>query len=240
MTDTQYSPSRPLPSGRPVSLVKRTDAGASGRGIPITRYSQSFRQDSMWDTRMLTLITLTLVGLMVLTLVFTAEFSSLRQRLFPSTTDGKLVSLLPVRVAMPKEEVVTWANTAAMQIMTFGFHDWNNRQTKIRSYFTETGWNSFLRALKTPSGGRPNILNLLADDRLVVWSRPISAPVILDQRLVSGVYQYRVRLNLDIKLRSRSMNTGFTTLVDVELIRTGMEVNSDGIAISTWQFIKGN
>jgi len=226
-------------AGRGVSLAKRTDAGVGGRGIPIARYSQSFRQDGVWDTRLVTLISLTMVGLAILALILTAEFSSVRQRLFPSTSDGKLVSLLPVRMPMPKEEVVTWANTAAMQIMTFGFHDWPTRQEKIRPYFTETGWSSFLRALRTPSGGRPNFISLLEDDRLIVWSRPLSAPVILDQRLVSGVYQYRVRLYLQINVRSRSIaNNVFLTYVDLDIARTGLDVNSDGIAISTWQFLR--
>lgn len=229
--------STPPAAPRGVSLVKRTDQPPNR--IAMTRYSQVFRQDGLMDVRLLSLIQITILGLAVLTVIFTANFSSVHYRLFPTTSQGKLVAVLPVNLPIPKETVVTWANTAALKVMSFGFHDFDIRTEKIRGLFTEDGWTSFQRSLRVPFNNHPNLLSTINNDRLTLSSTPFNAPVLYDQGLVSGVYHYRMRLSLNLMIRSQKYGGKEAISIDVDLERVPAEINSDGIAIANWQFARG-
>lgn len=221
-------------SPKGVSLVKRTDR-ATARSIRNARLSNAYLQDGAKTLSLLRILnTIAVAGLIILVGLLT-HFSSSATRILPTTSDDKLITPPPVDEPVDENIVSLWLVNVMTHSTTMGFHDYQMRFKEIRPSFTDRGWESFMRYMKTSYGGRPSIISRLDNDRLVLYGDPAQAPQILQRGLVNGVYTYIVRYVAQVQETSIVNGATPRYTIDVSIERVKADVNPSGLAISQWR-----
>ena len=93
-----------------------------------------------------------------------------------ATPDGRLVRLTPLDEPIMSDAALrNWTVSAVTEAFTLGHHDWRLRLAGIREYFTDTGYESFLKGLDESLflGGRDK----------AAFLRAFGADVFFDDRL---------------------------------------------------------
>ena len=230
-------PASPAQTSRPpkgVSLTKRTDRAAS-RSIRNSRLNNAYLQDGARTLSLLRILnTIAVAGLIVLVGLLT-HFSSSATRILPTTSDDKLISPPPVDEPVDENIVSLWLVDVMTQSTTMGFHDYQIRFKEIRPSFTDRGWESFMRYMKTSYGGKPSIISRLDNDRLVLFGTPVQAPQILQRGLVNGIYTYIVRYIAQVQETSVTGGASPRYTIDVSIERVKADINPTGLAVSQWR-----
>lgn len=218
-----------------VSLVKRTDKAAV-KSIRISKLNNAYLQDGSRNLGYLKILSIIcVIGLVVLVALLT-NFSTSKTRIFPTTSDGKLIVPPPIEEAVDENIVTLWITGVMTQAMTMGFHDYQIRLKEIRPYFTDRGWESFMRYMKTSFSGRPSLISRLDNDRLIFYGTPSQTPQILQSGLSSGVYTYTLRFGANFQESSTAGNGSSRPVFDLSIIRVSSDINPAGLAIDQWRF----
>jgi hypothetical protein len=228
--------SRPRPvASQTVSLVKRTDRQA-GRGPGVSRLSNAYLQDDAKLVVFLKLQQYVATLCLCLLLLFLANFSSTNYRVFATSEESKLNAPPPVDQELNDNVVSMWVVDAVLASTTMGFHDYDLRLQEIRPYFTDRGWESFNRYLRTAYNNAPSVRSMIDNDRLLMWSSPRTPPQIVQKGLVGGVMTYQVKQSLNVlrMLVTSKRDTRVTIEVVVERVRP--EINPSGLAIAQWRY----
>lgn len=221
-------------SPKGVSLVKRTDRTVA-RGVRNSRLSNAYLQDGAKTLSLLRILnTVAVAGLIILVGLLT-HFSSSATRILPTTSDDKLITPPPVDEPVDENIVGLWLVDVMTQATTMGFHDYQMRFKEIRPFFTDRGWESFMRYMKTSYGGKPSIISRLDNDRLVIYGTPVQAPQILQRGLVNGVYTYIVRYIAQVQEASIVNTASPRYTIDISIERVKADVNPTGLAIAQWR-----
>lgn len=151
-------------------------------------------------------------------------------RFFATTSDGRIVDVVPLDVPY-RGDVVAWSSQAAVEAMTFSFTDYRMRLQNSARFFTQRGWQTFVDALT-----KSRILETIDKRQLNLRGSPRGAAQIKRQGVVNGVYQWVLEMPYDVEyLGARDQipqpTVGRLTLV-VQRIPT-LE-NPEGIGIDQW------
>ena len=117
-----------------------------------------------------------------------------------------------------------------MDSYSYNFVNYRKQLQAASEYFTPEGWRTFEAALKSSR----NLETVIAR-KLVVTAVATGAPVVLDQRIVSGRYAWKVQLPLLVTYQSASTLFQQPLIVTMIVTRVSMRDVPKGIAIS--QFI---
>ncbi len=81
--------------------------------------------------------------------------------------------VLPVKAQenLSNEDVAKWVQSAAEQVMTFGFNDYEKRAIDNKKYFTVKGYESFYTAMK-----RSQIDKLIIENKMIRQAKTICFP----------------------------------------------------------------
>lgn len=167
---------------------------------------------------------------LIVALALTIAVSRPQDRFFATTSDGRLIRMVPLNQAnMNDAALVSWAARAATDVMTFGFHDYQKRLQESSSYFTRRGWQSFTEALE-----RSRIMEGVTQAQRVVTAAPRSAPVIRQQGEVNGIYRWIVELPLVVTYQSGSAQQSDTINVQLVIVRVSTLDSPSGVGIQQW------
>lgn len=167
---------------------------------------------------------------LVVALAITIGVSRPEDRFFATTADGRLIRMVPLdEPNMNDAAIVSWSSRAASDIMTFGFHDYQRRLQESSTYFTRRGWQSFTEALD-----RSRVMEGVQKTQQVVTAAPKSAPVIVQQGLIDGIYRWIVELPLVVTYQSGTAQQTETLNVQLVIVRVSTLDSPSGVGIQQW------
>ncbi len=179
--------------------------------------------------RIAVLQALAIVALLI-ALAITIAVSRPEDRFFATTADGRLIRMVPLNEPnMNDAAMISWSARAASDIMTFGFHDYSQRLQESSTYFTRRGWQSFTEALD-----RSRVMEGVQKTQQVVTAAPKSAPVIVQQGLVEGIYRWIIELPLIVTYQSGTTQRTDTLNVQLLIVRVSTLDSPSGVGIQQW------
>jgi len=237
MTTDQSKPTSPQKgtSPTPPAGAKATPAATKYTGaLELIVLRNNFYRDNY---RRLMLVCL---GLICLTgsLIYWGLYERTHQPLpqyFATTYDGKLIPIIPLsEPGITPNNLLQWATDAAQACYTFNFVNFRKALQDIRIYFTKTGYQYFLKALKDS-----NNLDAVQAKQLVVSAVPTGAPVILKKGIFNdgsptGVYSWTVQLPMQLEYRSSNDRFTQKILLTMLITRVSTLESPKGVAIASF------
>lgn len=167
------------------------------------------------------------VALFSVLLAFVLFFSRPEPRYFVADADGRLIEVTPVsQPYADPNRLVQWAARAVTDSLSFDFVNYQSKLTDARQYFTQQGYENFLKAL-VDSG----LVDTVKKNRYVMTAVLRKPPVVLRESVVEGRYIYVMRI--PVLLSFYLGNNQFSASWDVEalIIRVPPTENVFGAAI---------
>jgi len=170
-------------------------------------------------------------GLLILSILLTAMLCWLvthppQPKFFATTTSGELIPLTPLNEPnTTNDALLNWVARIVRQAYTYDAVNYREQLAKLEPFFTEKGYESFLIALNA-SGN----LTAVTEKRLIT-SAIVSGGVITAKGVTSGVYTWKVELQLTVTYTSSEENITQPLTVLVLILRTSTLQNLKGLAI---------
>lgn len=199
-------------------------------GLELVRFRNYFYRDGYRSgmTALLMSLVLNLVLITITTILF---FTKTPPVYFATQTDGSLIKIQPLEMPMVDQNMlITWATRAAVSSYSFNFLDWQNDLQNAQQYFTSSGFNNFVDALKS-SGN----LDTVVAKRLVVQATVVDVPRIVQQGIIKGRYAWKIQIPMLVKYISASEELRQPILVTMLVARVPTTQKPEGIAIA--QFV---
>ena len=175
------------------------------------------------------------IALLIVTIVGLALTIKPRQVYFATTSDGRIINIVPLNEAfLSPAQVIAWSASTAQNIMRFGYHDYRDRLQQASSNFTSTGWDSFNKALK-----EANFIDALQARKLVVTMDIGGAPEIQNEYIHDGAYTWIVLFPVTIKFDGDHPPQAITTKLRLQIVRVSTLQNPDGVSIEQWVLTPG-
>lgn len=170
-----------------------------------------------------------ILGLTVL-LMYCIHGIRAQDRYFAMTSEGgkmQLVGLDDPNIG--NAALLNWAGQAAVDILTFGFNDVDERFALSRTYFTDDGWESFREAM-----GKSGLLRSVSNNQQIITSIPKEPPRLTASGLRNGKYSWIV--DVPVVMAIRAGNKKLTRIQNVKMIivKLPTEKNPRGMGINTW------
>lgn len=151
----------------------------------------------------------------------------------PENTRQRMVGL-----SMPNltnKAVLSWAETAITEIMTFGFGNFQEHLKNQRYRFTPEGWDAFARAFDMLGIGQA-----FSEQRLVVTTVPANTAVISRQGATSdGIYEWKIQMPINLTYATNNNVTRQAkNVVQLTLVRIPASQNPAGIGIKGWNVLR--
>ncbi|QQR69893.1 MAG: DotI/IcmL family type IV secretion protein [Alphaproteobacteria bacterium] len=128
-----------------------------------------------------------------------------------------------------QKAVLAWARTAVTDVMTIGFHNYDQALDRIRLRFTDQGWRRYAEALR-----KAGVKDRVVGNQQIVTAIPAGEPVIIsqgrDKTRTTWQIQVPVWVNYAIENKSESRKV----LVTLTLVRVPSRRRLDGVAIDLW------
>jgi intracellular multiplication protein IcmL len=168
---------------------------------------------------------------LVMSIVGLALTMKTRQIYFATTSDGRIINIVPLNEPyLTPAQVIAWAASTAQNVMRFGYYDYRDRLQEVSGSFTATGWDSFNRALK-----EANFLDAIQARKLVVTMDINGAPEIQSAGVRSnGVYTWFVQFPVTIRFDGNQPPQSIATTLRLQIVRVSTLQNPDGISIEQW------
>lgn len=190
---------------------------------------------------------LMLVCLGLLLLTFCLIFWGLYERThkpptqyFATTYDGKLIPLIPLsQPSLTDNALLQWATEAAVASYTFNYVNYRKALQDARIYFTQTGYQYFMKALQDS-----NNLVAVQNKKLIVSAAPTGAPVILKKGIyndgsATGVFTWDIQLPLEIVFRSAVDTITQNVILNMRIVRVPTLESPSGVGIATYVISEG-
>jgi intracellular multiplication protein IcmL len=127
------------------------------------------------------------------------------------------------------EALSRWAASAVTEIMTFGFHDIDERLTNAQRLFSPKGWDSFSAALF-----RSRLLKNVMNQQQMMTAIPAKAPTVLAEGMVmAGEWGWVMEATIILTTRAGSAQSTSRAKVRLILVRMPTATNPMGIGIRT-------
>ncbi len=151
-------------------------------------------------------------------------------RYFAATEEGTLIEMQPLYYPnLSTKAITSWSAQAATEVMTFGFNDYRRRFQEASRNFTETGWESFMKALTSSK-----MISTVTSNQQLILAAPAGAPVLIEEGVVKGVYQWKVQVPLVITYQAQSKVRSSELLVTLTLVPVEDVGASSGVGIEQW------
>ena len=149
---------------------------------------------------------------------------------FATRSDGSLIKLTNLNEPnMPDSAVLQWAANAAVAANTYDFSNYRSALQQSQKYFTVSGWQEFLAALK-----RSNNLDTVLAKKLMVTTVVTGAPVVKQQGEIRGTYAWQIQLPMVLTYQSASEKFNQKVLVSLLVVRVTELDNPQGLGINQW------
>lgn len=154
-------------------------------------------------------------------------FSRPDPRYFVADAEGRIVEVTPVsQPYADPNRLIQWASRAVTDSLSFDFVNYQNRLTDVRQYFTQQGYENFLKAL-SDSG----LIDTVRKNRYIMTAVLRKPPVVVRENVIEGRYVYVMKI--PILLSFYLGNNQFSANWDIEalIIRVPHTENIYGVAI---------
>lgn len=201
----------------------------SGLGVIMKR--NNYYRDNYRSLQRIALVQVVIIVFLILAHFFVINAHQPENRYFATTQDGRLVPMKPLHQPnLSTPALLSWVAQATTEIMTFGFHDYPRRLQESSRYFTKLGWYNFADAIKN----KARIIERIEANDQVVTAAPRNAPIILNEGLVNGRYQWTVEIPLKLTYRSGSKIDTDNWLVTLVIVRQPQLGTPNGLGIQQW------
>ena len=177
-------------------------------------------------------VTLQTIVIFVLTafLLFYVNTHPQRDILSAETTGGKRIPLVSLPFPnMGKVALENWVSQAAVQVMTFGFNDINDRFAESSRYFTPKGWESFSTALVAS-----HIVEDVLTSQQLITAAPRDLPVLLREGLVNDKYTWTFEVKMLLTIRSGGVERNEFKKARIVVEKLPTSENPSGVGIASW------
>ena len=135
----------------------------------------------------------------------------------------------PVPIQQPyltNPEVLQWVSEVVPRMFNLDFISMDSQLADAKKYFTVNGYQIFLNQLKNYADAK-----MVQSNKMFVNAEPTSAPVILNQGVLSGRYSWWVQIPINISYAGarEKLDEGLT--LQVLVVRTDTTNNLTGILI---------
>jgi intracellular multiplication protein IcmL len=152
-------------------------------------------------------------------------------RYYAESMEGSKRPLTALRYPnMNKEALLNWAASAATEVMTFGFSDYDARLYNTRFLFTPEGWVKFAPAVMSS-----DLLKSVQQSQQILTAVPRTQPVILWEGVVRGQYKWIVHVPLLLSIRAGELKTTKHIVAELHIVRVPTSEMPNGIGIQLWR-----
>jgi intracellular multiplication protein IcmL len=144
--------------------------------------------------------------------------------------DGKRMLLIPYdEPNLLPDTILRWASKASTVAYTFDFVNYNKQIAAARPYFTEAGWQDYLRSVR-------GLISTIVQNQLFINGVVYGTPVISNQGPLPGKgYAWRVQIPFSVTYQSANITSQRNFVVVLSIIRVPTDINKQGIGID--QFV---
>ncbi|MGB9153531.1 MAG: DotI/IcmL/TraM family protein [Alphaproteobacteria bacterium] len=184
----------------------------------------------------ISLIQACVIALLVAAIVGLAMTIKPRSIYFATTSDGRIINIVPLNEPyLTPAQLIAWTASTTQGVMRFGYHDYRDRLQQSSSNFTQTGWDSFNKALK-----EANFIDAIQARKLVVSMDIDAAPEIQNAFVRNGVYTWYVQFPVTIKFDGDQPPSPIFTTLHLQIVRVSTLQNPDGVSIEQWVPLNAN
>lgn len=149
-------------------------------------------------------------------------------RYFTTDPQGGIREIVALnRPVQSVEEVLNWTTQVVTKAYSMSFANYAQQLDDLKPNFTEAGWLGYEQALS-----RAGFVDNLLNNQYVTTAVPHSAPVVVAQGLVNGVYGWRLQVPLIVTSQSASSQSSQTINVEVTVVRRPETENPKGLGIA--------
>ena len=178
----------------------------------------------------ISMIQAAVIALLIVSIIGLAISIKTRQIYFATTSDGRIINIVPLDDPYLSEaQVIAWTAAAAQNVMRFGYSDYRDRLQQASANFTGTGWDSFNKALKDAS-----FLDAIQVRKLEVTMSINAAPEIQSALVRNGVYTWYIQFPVTIKFDGEQPPAAINTILRLQVVRVSTLQNPDGVSIEQW------
>lgn len=195
----------------------------------LARLRNDFYRDNF--RRVILVLILSLILNIVLSMAASWLFLNRPQPIYYATsTDGKLIRMIPLNEPFVKnEQVLAFATQAAIASTSFDFLNYEANLAESKKFFTNNGFDSFLGALNS-SG---NLARVKERD-LVAKGIITGVPTIIKQGQLGRRYTWRVEVPMTILYESASDKFRQNVLLSMLVSRVSTADTAAGIQVSRY------
>ncbi|NBX67196.1 MAG: type IV secretion protein IcmL [Proteobacteria bacterium] len=221
-------------AARPAPAQAKPDETGGALGRVIVR--NEFYRDGYRTLLKVAFIEGIIILCLVLTIVVIVNVYQPENRYFATTEDGRVVPMVALSEPnLSRPAVLSWAAQSASETLTFGFHDYRRRLQESSRHFTRKGWGSFVKALQD-SG----MIESVETNRQVLSAAPRSAPTILSEGILGGVYQWQVELPMMVTYQIGQQQRNVSMNIRLLIIRVPKLESPNGLGIEQWIAYSGS
>ena len=183
----------------------------------------------------LSVIQMAVIVLLIVGIVSMVLTTQTRQIFFATTTDGRIIPIVPLSEPFRDQgEVAAWAQKTAQNVMRFDYIDYLARLQQVSDKFTPAGWDNFNKALKDS-----NILEAVKARKLVVSLLVNAAPDFHSVGVRNGVYTWEVYMPVTVKFDGQESVEPIIGTLKLTIERVSTLQSADGISIAQWALSSG-
>lgn len=190
-----------------------------------------FYRDRFHRLVQMALFNAVIIAALIITIIFYMFQTKPDNRFFATTVDGRILQLAALdHQNLSDSELFAWLVEAAMDTMSFGFHDFQRRLQGSTQYFTRDGWESFASMLQ-----EMRLIETLEQGQMVVSMVPRSAPIVIQRGVVEGRYRWVIDMDFNVTLQGRGQQNSTRPLrLRLTVERVPALENVKGVAIGRW------
>lgn len=188
-------------------------------------YETGFK-NLMWLVKLLGFVIAGLTGLLLYYVVEVVP----QDRFYASMAQGQRLRMVALDDPNINDQtLLDWAEQAAVEILTFGFHDIDERFAISRKNFTDAGWQSFGVAM-----GKSALLKNIMENRQILTAIPREPAKLVSSGLLNGKFTWVIQIQLIVTTRAGGQISNSRMPLLIRVVRLPTEQNPRGIGIETW------
>lgn len=173
-----------------------------------------------------TVVILCLIG----TMYYLVGKSNPENFYFATTEDGRLIPMVPLsQPNLSTSALMSWSAQAATEVMSFGFNDYRRKLQDSSRNFTKRGWESFTQALQ-----KSRMIEMVEANQQIISAAPRGAPLLQQEGLVAGTYQWVVQIPLILTYQSGPSSQNTNLMVTIVIVRVSRLESPSGVGIEQW------
>ncbi len=171
-----------------------------------------------------------IIVVLILTFIVYMNSTKKEDRYFATTADGRIMQMVPLdRPNMAASALMSWAAQSAVEVMTFGFHDYQRRMQNASRNFTRHGWETFTNALQ-----KSRIMESVEAGQQVVTAQPRGAPIIKQEGVHNGKYRWVMDFPISVSYQAGASNRNDSLMLRMVIERVPSLENPNGVGIEQW------